>query len=235
EQARRTTDVTVIGVSSAASGDGKTLTAINLAGALAQARGTRVLLMDLDLRNPGIADELALDTSEPDVLGLLLNPQLTLAEAVRPCPPSALAVLPSGGAVNATYELLKSERCGQIIAAARKAYEYVVVDLPPLIPIADCRLVEKWLDAFLIVVAAHRTPRKMLEEGLATIDTGKVLGLVFNRDDGPMRSYAYGALETRDAWWRRLFGLDHRRPVRRRLTARHGPPTPSDGRPARSR
>lgn len=231
EQARRAADVKVLGVSSPASGDGKTLTAINLAGALAQASDTRVLLIDLDLRNPSVAEDMDLDLGTDGTLAALLDPTLELGDVVRQHAGSRLFVLPSSPAMNATYEILKSERCGELIAAARKQYDYVVVDLPPLIPIADCRIVERWLDAFLVVVAAHRTPRKMLEDALAVIDPAKVLGLLFNRDDAPLRSYGYGPRTRGAGVWRRLLGLPSPRPSR----ARRPVPATREGSATRSR
>ena len=215
EQAHRTADLTVVGVSSPAAGDGKTLTAINLAGALAQAPGTHVLLIDLDLRRPAVARQLALDAVENDLMEALLNPQLTLDEVVRACPPFNLAALPSRHSVNATYELLKSPRCGELIAAARERYDYVVLDLPPLIPGPDCRIVEKWVDGFLVIVAAHKTPRKRLEEALAAVDPAKVVGLVFNGDDGPLARYTYRSTGDGAGWWRQTVTRSRHRLGRR--------------------
>ena len=204
EQARRTTGVKVIGISSPARRDGKTLTAINLAGALAQAPRARVLLVDLDLRNPAVLSQLALDEGEDDLLEeALLNPQLTLDQLVRPCPPFNLALLASRRAVNAPYELLKSPRCGELLAVAREHYDYVVLDLPPLIPLPDCRIVEKWVDAFLVVVATHKTSRKALEDALAVVDRAKVASLVFNGDEGPLAGHGYGPPRAGTGWWHR--------------------------------
>jgi Mrp family chromosome partitioning ATPase len=207
EQAHRTVDLSVIGITSPGPRDGKTVTAINLAGALAQAPGTRVLLIDLDLRKPSVAHRLGIEGADDEVIRALLNPELTLDDVVRTCPPFNLAALASRRPVSATYELLKSSRCGELITAAREQYDYVVLDLPPLIPLPDCRIVEKWIDGFLVVVAAHTTPRKMLNEGLAAVDPAKVAGLVFNGDDGPLSGYAYGSGADEARWWRRMVAL----------------------------
>jgi Mrp family chromosome partitioning ATPase len=212
EQARRTVGLAVVGISSPVACDGKTLTAINLAGALAQAPGSHVLLVDLDLRKPEVAHQLGLDAAEDNLIHALLKSHLTLEQVVRRCPPFGLAVLPSHRSVNATYELLKSPRCGELIAEARERYDYVVVDLPPLIPTPDCRIVEKWLDGFVVIVAAHKTPRKVLEEALAAVDPAKVVGLVFNGDDSPSAGYAYTPTGDGIGWWRRIFASGrHRR------------------------
>jgi Mrp family chromosome partitioning ATPase len=55
--------------------------------------------------------------------------------------------------------------------------------------VADCRVIERWVDGFLIVVAAHRTVRNLVAEGLNSMDPAKVVGLVFNRDDRQLSRY----------------------------------------------
>ena len=74
---------------------------------------------------------------------------------------------------------------------ARRHYDWLVIDTPPVVPLPDCRLIERWVDGFLVVVAAHKTPRKLLAETLNLLDPAKVVGLVFNADDRPVSGY-YG-------------------------------------------
>ena len=67
-----------------------------------------------------------------------------------------------------------------------------MVDAPPLCPVQDCRVIAHWVDGFLLVVAAHRTPRGLLGEALNVVERGKILGLIFNGDDQPpSRLYGY--------------------------------------------
>ena len=66
---------------------------------------------------------------------------------------------------------------------ARRHYDYVIIDTPPLTPIQDCRVIGRWVDGFLLVVAAHRTPRRLVADALTALDKAKVLGFVFNEDD----------------------------------------------------
>jgi Mrp family chromosome partitioning ATPase len=65
----------------------------------------------------------------------------------------------------------------------------VVVDTPPVLLVPDCRLMSQWVDGFIVVVAAHRTPRKLLADGLSALDEEKLLGIVFNADDRPLSGY----------------------------------------------
>jgi len=171
-------------VSSAGAGDGKTITATNLAGALAQSPETRVLLVDADLRRPTISDLLGIgDTRGADLVGAMLDPAVTLSRIAHSLPAFNLSVVCAGQPPSSPYELLKAPRLTELMNEARRRYDYVIVDTPPLTPIQDCRLVSQWVDGFLVVVAAHRTPRQLLKDALATVDPVKMLGLVFNQDD----------------------------------------------------
>jgi Mrp family chromosome partitioning ATPase len=78
---------------------------------------------------------------------------------------------------------------GELLAEARRHYDYVVLDTPPLIPFPDCRLLGRWVDGFFIIVAAHQTSRRLVEEALQVVDPAQLLGLVFNRDDRPLSRY----------------------------------------------
>jgi protein-tyrosine kinase len=193
EQLHTSAGVSIIACTSPAGGDGKTTTAINLAGALAQAPDAKVLLVDADFRRPCIARELTLsDDAGPGLVGAIVNRNLTLEDVVRRRPPFALSILPAGSAVANPYELLKSPRLGELMEEARRRYDYVVLDTPPVVAIPDCRAIARCVDGFVVIVAAHRTPRKLLEETLNSMEPAKVIGLIFNGDDRPLSGYYYG-------------------------------------------
>ena len=182
----------VVAVTSPTPGDGKTTTAINLAGALAQASETRVLLVEADLRQPRIGDQLGLGGS--DTRGLadaLADDGFTLPDVVRHLPRFNLSVLLAGRSPASPYEALHSSRLDELLEEARSRYAHVVVDTPPVVPVPDCRLIARRVDGFLVLVGAHRTRRELLQEALAALDPAKILGLVFNGDDRPRRGY-YG-------------------------------------------
>ena len=81
------------------------------------------------------------------------------------------------------YEILKSPRLGELLDEARRQYDYIVMDTPPLAPVQDCRVVARWVDGIVLVVAADHTPRALLEAALDMLDPDKVIGLVFNGYD----------------------------------------------------
>jgi len=192
EQLHKSRELRIVAVSSPGVGDGKSTTAVNLAGTLAQAQDARVLLVDADLRRPAVGKLLALGSSEgPGLVNLILDRDLTMERVARLRPPFNLSVMSSGHAPASPYEVLKSPRLGEIFDEARHLYDYVVVDAPPLCPVQDCRVIAHWVDGFLLVVAAHRTPRRLVGEALNVVEPGKMLGIVFNGDDQPPSSF-YG-------------------------------------------
>ena len=184
EQLHHTAQLSVVAVSSAVIAEGKTTTAINLAGALAQASDGRVLLVDADLRNSSVARHLALGSAgRRGLVDAILDPGLGLDDVVSPRPPFNLDVLPAGTLRPDPYEVLKSPRLGDLLEEARRRYDYVVLDTAPLVAVPDSRLLSKWVDGFLVVVAAHRTPRKLVAETLDLMEPAKLIALLFNGDD----------------------------------------------------
>ena len=194
EQLHKTTNLAIVAVSSPSVADGKTTTAINLAGALAQAPDARVLLIDADLREGSLARRLGFDVDRgPGLVEAILDAHLTLDAVAHADRSLNLSVLTGGRLPSAPYEVLKSPRVGELLAEARRRYDYIVLDTPPLVLVPDCRVIGRWVDGFLIVVTAHQTPRKLLEEALNVTEPAKILGLVFNGDDRHVsRGYSYG-------------------------------------------
>jgi capsular exopolysaccharide synthesis family protein len=190
ERLRRGRTLQLIAVTSPAAGEGKTLTAINLAGALARgAEGARVLLIDADLRRPAVARQLAIDAASKGLTEVVADPHTTLDSATQKLKPFNLSILTAGTRNGAVHQILRSSRLDAVLAEARQHYDYVVLDTPPLLPVFDSALLANAVDGVLMVVAANQTPRKLLGEALNMLDPAKVLGIVFNRDAKPMFGY----------------------------------------------
>lgn len=182
----------VVAVTSPAVGDGKTTTAINLAGVLAHRADARVLLVDADLRRPSVGT--LLGVGRGDGVGLvdaLLQPDRAMDTVVTSLPAFNLHLLLAGRPSDDPYELVRSPRLAGLLADARQQYDFIVIDTSPVLALPDARSLERLVDGFLLVVAAHRTPRRLVEEALNVLAPGKLVGVVFNRDDRPLSGY-YG-------------------------------------------
>lgn len=212
---RRQSGLHVLAVTSATPGDGKTITTLNLAGTLAQAHNARVLAIDGDLRKPSLDRYLGLDShARNGLIDALREPRVELADVVQRLTGFNLSVVPAGRPDPSPYELLNSPRFDELLRQARRDYDVVLVDTPPAVLLPDCRLIERAVDGFLVVVAAHKTTRRLVGETLAAIGPARVLGVVFNGDDHPSRRYDgyygyYGQSARRSGvrgWWRRVWG-----------------------------
>lgn len=190
EDLRGTQAARVIAVTSPVQGDGKTLTAINLAATFARASGVTALLVDCDLRRPRMGQMLGLGRQMTGWPGLLERAERDLRQCARPLT-AGLAVLCADHIRTNTYDLLRSARVAEVLAQARRLYDYVILDTPPTVPVPDSGLLSRVVDGYLIVVGANSTPRKLLAETLNLFQPESVIGLVFNRDDRPLFGY-YG-------------------------------------------
>ena len=194
----RARSMQVIAVTSPAAGEGKTLTSINLAGALVRGNEARVLLIDADRRRPSVARQLGLTDSPAGLADVLTDESTQLAQVVHTIEPFKLDVVSAGTPTTAIHQLLRSHRLDAMLREARERYDFVVIDTPPLLPVFDSALLAKASDGVLMVVAANQTPRKLLGEALNLLDPAVVLGIVFNRDARPLFGYY-------DAYYREYF------------------------------
>jgi capsular exopolysaccharide synthesis family protein len=198
ERVGRARNMQVIAVTSPAAGEGKTLTSINLAGALVRGNEARVLLVDADLRRPSVARQLGLTGSDAGLADVLTDERTHLAQVVHTIEPFHLDVVTAGIPKAAVHQLLRSPRLEGLLREARERYDFIVIDTPPLLPVFDSALLAKASDGVLMIVSANQTPRKLLGEALNLLDPAKVLGIVFNRDARPLFGYY-------DAYYREYF------------------------------
>lgn len=202
----------VLAISSPVAGDGKTTTSLNLARTLAQAPESRILLVDADLRRGSVGELLGIGrSSSAGLAGAIADPHCRLDTVVRRRPTMNLSVLPAGPCPPGPYEALRSPRVGELLAEARQRYDCVLVDTPPIVPVADVRALSQWIDGFILVVTAHYTPRELVDEALSALEPGKVVGIVFNGDDLPLSGrykyyYNYGEARPKPGFWASLWG-----------------------------
>jgi capsular exopolysaccharide synthesis family protein len=183
-----------ISVTSSLAAEGKSTVAINLALALAET-SARVLLVDADLRRPSIASVLGLEGAAG--LTTVLLGQAEVDDVVQPWGSSGLHVLPSGPLPPNPTELLGSLPMRRLLGELRAAYDYVVIDSAPLLPVADSTVVAGLVDGTLLLVNARKARRHQVAESVRTLGRveAPVLGVVLNQVARDERSYGYWAAE----------------------------------------
>jgi capsular exopolysaccharide synthesis family protein len=209
ETHRREHGLQIVGVSSPGRGEGKTVTAINIAGALAQAPDARVALVDADLRHPRMGEYLGLAGGR-GLTNYLLEPSLSVDAVLQKPTSMAISVVAAGPVSSMPYELLKSPRLTALLAALRERFDFVVVDTPPVLAFPDVGILRDAIDGFIMVVRANRTPREGVTDGLDTLGRHRVVGLVFNDDE---RHAASTATARANGNWRKYIT----RPIGRAL------------------
>ena len=172
-------------------GEGKTLTAMNVALALGEETARRTLLVDFDLRRPQLETHLV-ETGRPGLADLLRG-EVNLGEALQNCPREGIHVLTAGTRPDNATRLLNGERIERLLQALRQGFNIVVGDCPPVLPFAETRLLAGLSDAVLMVARAEATPRAALVEAVGLIDGGKLAGVVLNAiPDNRWLRYGYG-------------------------------------------
>jgi capsular exopolysaccharide synthesis family protein len=166
-------------VTSPTAGDGKSTVAANLAIALAQA-GQRVALIDADLRKPSLHKLFRLQQRVGTTTVLL--DQAGVHDAIQHLGPGLPAVLTSGQLPPNPSEVLGSRRMGELVAELRAAYEVVMIDCAPLLPVTDPMVVSRFADGILLIARAGTTTRDQAQAArAASVKAGaKVFGAVLN-------------------------------------------------------
>ena len=179
----------VIGITSPVQNEGKSLTACNIAYALAEA-GEKVLLLEADLRKPTVAKKLGLARSLglTNILVSRVDPEDVIQHSELT---TFLDVITSGNTPPNPSELLSSNRMTQILNELRKRYAYIVVDLPPVTVVSDALAISKNLDGVALVVRAGVSEKKLLDEAMRQLRmvNVRILGFVFRDDTGEKKSY----------------------------------------------
>jgi capsular exopolysaccharide synthesis family protein len=180
----------VVMVTSATPGEGKTSLATHLAASLARAR-RRTLLLDCDLRNPSIHRLFDLDR-EPG-FSELLRKEVAVDDALRPTLVHGLEAITAGKCDTAALQELSQDHCAEIFRRLKEQYDFIVVDAPPTLPVADCLLLGPHMDAVIFslmheiselpkVYAAHQRLSLLGVRILGAVVSGAPGSVIYSSD-----------------------------------------------------
>ena len=193
--AQAASGIKVLMVTSASPEDGKTLTALNLALVLGQSYRKRVLLIDADLRRPslGRATELTAAPGLSDALKSPVDGKLAVAR-VTPM----LTLLPAGRPNPDPISALSSPRMRQILEEASALFDWIILDAPPMGPVADANVLAEMADAAVFVIRAGQTQHAPVKKALDALGRERVLGIVLNAVEAlPADAYKLYAADAR--------------------------------------
>ena len=163
------------------SGEGKTTTAVNAALALGKGGRNRVVLVDADLRRPGVASMLGLRANKG--LTDIVAGRASLDDCLWRFGADELYVLPAGTPPDDLSATLYDPRMGDLMATLKQRFDFVIVDTPPVLPLADVPTLSRDLDGAIMVVRANHTPKELVNAALDALYGVTVHGLVLNEVD----------------------------------------------------
>jgi len=182
------TGLKVVLMASAVMGEGKTLTATNLALTLSESYRRNVLLIDADLRRPSLGGMFGLSGAGGLAEGLnsLEERSLTLHRISQ-----RLAILPAGKPSSDPMAGLTSVRMRRVITEARESFDWVILDTPPVGLLPDANLLAAMADGVVLVVRAGSTPFNHVKRAVDAIGPERLIGVVLNRAAKQTDAHSY--------------------------------------------
>jgi len=169
-------------VTSATPQEGKTMVSVNLAISISREIHKKTILIDGDIRKPGIRLE---KSQNAKGLSNYLSDGTSLSEILKDSEVENLRVIMAGAPSHKTSELIGSKRMGELLRSLTELGDntYIVIDSPPIISTTEPILLSKMVDGIVLVVMADRTPREAIRRAIKSIDRQKIIGIVFNQID----------------------------------------------------
>jgi capsular exopolysaccharide synthesis family protein len=159
--------------------EGKSLVAINLALNQSRSKVLKTLLIDGDLRRPTLAERFGLERSLPGLSECLAG-KLELQDSVYRISGSGLWFLPAGRPPENPLELMQAGRVSEVLDRLGKFFDWIIIDTPPVMPVADTAFWMKLADGVLMVVREGVSEKKVIEKAVSSFDASILLGIVVN-------------------------------------------------------
>lgn len=176
--------------------EGKTLSAANLALNQARSKVLRTLLIDGDLRRPAVAARFGLSSSMPG-LAEFLSGAKQLSDVICKVQGTNLWILPAGEPPENPLELMQSSRTADLFNSLGRLFDWIIIDSPPLFPLADATFWARLSDGVLLVVREGMTEKKPLEKVSEILDRSLMLGIVVNSCSEPNHQNYYQRYKAR--------------------------------------
>ncbi len=185
-------DKKVILLTSTLADEGKSTISMNLCRSLAQL-GSRVLLIDADMRKSVIAENMILDGSDFPGLSSLLSAHSGLEDVLLETDVEGFHMILAGKVPPNPAELLSNNRMTKLVEICRNEYDYVVIDCPPINLVVDAAIVAPRCDGIVMVVASNTVPYRLAQSALAQMEATNtpILGVVLNMVDQRSDKYYY--------------------------------------------
>jgi len=190
----------LLGITSSIAGEGKTITCAQLGRSLASTGRKKVLLVDVDIRKADLTHGMG-ERRTPGLTEYLLGGS-TLQQIIRSTQVPNLFLVTSGTEVNSPADLLAGDKFKLFLQEIRTSYDMILLDTPPVLPVADTPTIRDLTDGFLFVYRVGFTPYTMLRQAMEELGEKNVLGAVLN-----------GVEVASDSYYRKYYGAYYHRGV----------------------
>lgn len=192
---QKSKDISALVLSSAMPGEGKTTTILNLGLCYAQLHEMPVLLIDADLRTKRLSQ--FFENSSGPGLAEALSGLAKYEDVIQRTENANLHVLTAGNPAGSPPELFVGTAWAEFIERCKKQFKLILIDAPPVRPLADFELICAGCDAFMMIVRAYHTQRELLQQMAGQIDSKKLIGVVLNSAEVSSKNAYYYQYETK--------------------------------------
>jgi len=179
--------VKLLGITSSVAGEGKTVTCANLGRSIASTGRKKVLVVDVDIRKAGLTRGMGVDRS-PGLTDHLLG-GAPLQQIIRNTVVPNLSLVSTGMEVNSPGDLLAGDKFKAFLSEIAQLYDAILLDTPPVLPVADTPTIRDLIDGFLFVCRAGSTPYTMVRQAIEELGEKYVIGAVLNGVEGQSEGY----------------------------------------------
>jgi len=180
----------VFAVTSAVKGEGKTVTSLHLAHVMAHDFKKRVVLVECDLKKPSLMYYFR-DPGNCYGLADVLKGEVEVKDAISRVGDSSLYLLPEGKRTANSTELFNSKHMKTTVERLKENFDFVIMDCPPVLPLADMNLISRFVDGILLVVRSGSTPKDMVLKSVNSIPDANIVGVVLNGANTSFKKYYY--------------------------------------------
>ena len=180
EQIRISNASKIFAITSATQGEGKTITSLNFAYLVSNEFNKKVVLVECDLKRPSMLSQY-LETKQQYGLVNFLRGEAELSQVISSFSENKnLSVVPAILNIRDSIQLLESQRMKEMIDLLKKNFDYVILDCPPIIPVADMNVLSKLAEGVLLVVRAGKTKKDIVGKAVKSLKESNLLGIVLN-------------------------------------------------------
>lgn len=177
-------------ITSAIPTEGKTVTSLNLSYIMAQEFNKKVILVEFDLKRPSLLSYFMNPGDGCDLVEVIKG-ERDIHEAIMKLQDSNLHFLAVRSSVKNSSELLSFARTQQVLKTLKTEFDYVIIDCPPILPLADMNIISKLVDGLILVVRAGKAPKDIILKASKSLPGKNIVGLVLNGANISYKNYYY--------------------------------------------